>query len=302
MIFREHLFLLLHHFHLQISAGKQDKQRAIEIQKIIENSQAPKYVETRLETWNTLTTKYQEELSTKPKTLIKVSLPNDKIIEGTAWQSSPYDIAKTVSEKFANKLIVARVNNQIWDMSRPLERNCNIEFLSFNDEDGREVFWHSTTLVLGEALETLYGGLLCCGPATTEGFYYDLWNNGKGVNLKKTYLFFHENFSMITYVLQISSNDREIIETLMKSIIKRQSPYERLVISKADALELFSYNKFKLEILEKRVDEDTTVVYRCGNLIDLCTGPHLQHTGQIKTVKILNVRISIKLLQIKKSL
>lgn len=75
----------------------------------------------------------------------------------------------------------------------------------------------------------------------------------------------------------------------MKNLIKEQHPYERLVISKMDALELFSYNKFKLEIIEKRVDEDQVTIYRCGDLIDLCAGPHIRHTGQIKTVRIFNV-------------
>lgn len=79
----------------------------------------------------------------------------------------------------------------------------------------------------------------------------------------------------------------------MKNLIKQQHPYERLVVSKSDALELFSYNKFKLEIIEKRVDEDTVTLYRCGNLVDLCAGPHLRNTGQIKAVRIFNVSIEI---------
>lgn len=80
----------------------------------------------------------------------------------------------------------------------------------------------------------------------------------------------------------------------MKNLIKKNQPYERLVVSKPDALELFSYNKFKLEIIEKRVDEDTVIIYRCGNLVDLCAGPHLRNTGQIKSVKIFNVSMEIK--------
>lgn len=124
-----------------------------------------------------------DEINSKPQTLIKVTLPNDKIIEGTAWKSTPYEIAKTISEKYADRPIVARVNEQIWDMNRPLEKDSNLQFLSFNDEDGREVFWHSSSHVLGEALESIYGGLLCCGPATADGFYYDMWHEGKGVSM-----------------------------------------------------------------------------------------------------------------------
>lgn len=78
---------------------------------------------------------------------------------------------------------MARANDKIWDMNRPLENHTNLEFLSFNDEDGRDVFWNSSSLVLGHALEWIYGGLLGCGPATTDGFYYDIWHSGKGVSV-----------------------------------------------------------------------------------------------------------------------
>lgn len=148
----------------------------------MENLQPPKYAEPRLKVWNTLKIKYHDDIASKLQTIIKVSLPNGKTVEGTSWKSTPYEMAKTVSEKYADRAIVARVNDQIWDMNRPLEKNSNLEFLSFNDEDGREVFWYSTTHVLGEALEWIYGGLLCCGPATTDGFYYDMWHEGKGVS------------------------------------------------------------------------------------------------------------------------
>lgn len=149
----------------------------------MDNLQPPKYAAARLEAWNTLRTKYHDEIAPKPQTIIKVSLPNGKTVEGTSWKSSPYEIAKTISDKYADSAIVAKVNDKIWDMNQPLEKNSNLEFLSFNDEDGRDVFWHSTSHVLGEALEWIYGGLLCTGPATTEGFYYDMWHEGKGVGV-----------------------------------------------------------------------------------------------------------------------
>lgn len=90
---------------------------------------------------------------------------------------------------------------------------------------------------------------------------------------------------------QISNLDFPYLEGLVKSIVKEKQPFERLEMKKSDLLEMFKYNKFKVRILNEKVDTPTTTVYRCGPLIDLCRGPHVRHTGKIKALKVTKVCI-----------
>ncbi len=136
--------------------------------------------------------------------------------------------------------------------------------LKFDDEEGKHVFWHSTAHLMGEAMELAYGGCLCYGPPIESGFYYDMYLEGR----------------------QVSSNDFETLENIMKRGANEKQPFERLEINKEDLLRLFGYNKFKVRILNEKVNTPTTTVYRCGPLIDLCRGPHVRHTGKIKAFKL----------------
>ncbi len=79
----------------------------------------------------------------------------------------------------ADKLVISRVNGNLWDLERPLEGNASIEFLNFEDKDGQYVFWHSSAHIMGEAMERIFGGHLCYGPPIEEGFYYDMWTEGR---------------------------------------------------------------------------------------------------------------------------
>uniref|UniRef100_U3J927 threonine--tRNA ligase n=1 Tax=Anas platyrhynchos platyrhynchos TaxID=8840 RepID=U3J927_ANAPP len=126
------------------------------------------------------------------------------------------------------------------------------------------VYWHSSAHIMGEAMERIYGGCLCYGPPIENGFYYDMFLEEGGV----------------------SSNDFSALETLCKKIMKEKQAFERLEVKKETLLEMFKYNKFKCRILNEKVNTPTTTVYRCGPLIDLCRGPHVRHTGKIKTIKI----------------
>lgn len=90
------------------------------------------------------------------------------------------------------------------------------------------------------------------------------------------------------FYLQITSSEHLLIEKHIRKILHMQFPFERIVVSKANLLKLFSHNKYKLEIINNQI-ADYGTVYRCGSLIDLCTGPHIKHTGKIKKLKILNV-------------
>lgn len=148
------------------------------------SSELPAFVENRLILWNRLQEKYDQQIESKSTQPIKVRLTDGTTKQATAWKSTPHEIIKEINDKSVHSTIVAKVNGVLWDLKRPLETDCTLEFVPFDNIDGRNVFWHSSAHVLGEALERLYGGLLCNGPPIANGFYYDIFTNGVAVNTK----------------------------------------------------------------------------------------------------------------------
>ncbi|KAM7147259.1 threonine--tRNA ligase 1, cytoplasmic [Molossus nigricans] len=227
----------------------------------------PEYINTRLEMYNKLKAEHDAilaEKAEKDSKPIKVTLPDGKQVDAESWKTTPYQIACGISQGLADNTVIAKVNKAVWDLDRPLEGDCTLELLKFEDEDAQAVYWHSSAHIMGEAMERVYGGCLCYGPPIENGFYYDMYLEEGGV----------------------SSNDFSSLETLCKKIIKEKQAFERLEVKKETLLEMFKYNKFKCRILNEKVNTPTTTVYRCGPLIDLCRGPHVRHTGKIKTLKI----------------
>lgn len=200
---------------------------------------------------------------------------------------------RSINQNTADTAIVAKVNNQLWDMSRPLEGDCHLELVNFNQPEGLEVYWHSSAHVLGKAIEQIYGGQLCCGPATENGFYYDVYlgENAEGVRivLESGTVIFVYNFYHICF--QISTNDIPVIESAIKQITKEKHQFERLEVSKEDLLKIFAANKFKLRIINEKILEEKATIYRCGWLIDLCRGPHIRHSGLVKAIKLTKVSL-----------
>ncbi|TNN48477.1 putative threonine--tRNA ligase 2, cytoplasmic [Liparis tanakae] len=205
---------------------------------------------------------------------VTVELPDGRTVTGKAWVTTPYQLACDVSQGLADNAVISRVSGELWDLDRPLERDCSLEILRFDNEDAqaastffgeRGVYWHSSAHILGEAMENFYGGCLCYGPPIENGFYYDMFLGGQKA---------------------VSSTEFGDLETLCKAVVKEKQPFERLEISKQTLLKMFKYNKFKCRILNEKVSTPTTTVYRCGPLIDLCRGPHVRHTGKIKAMKI----------------
>ena len=133
--------------------------------------------------WDKLKIQYSEELASKERKLIKVTLPDGKVVEGKSWESSPYDIAKGISQGLADNTVIAKVNGELWDLDRPLEFDCSLQLLKFDDDEAKAVFWHSSAHILGEAMERVYGGHLCYGPPIESGFYYDMYHEGEGVSI-----------------------------------------------------------------------------------------------------------------------
>lgn len=142
----------------------------------------PEFIENRNKMWDRLMAEYKEELAAKPKTPIKVTLPDGKVIEGAAWDSTPYSIATGISKGLADNTVISKVNGELWDVDRPLETDCTLQLLKFEDPEAQAVFWHSSAHILGEAMERVYGGHLCYGPPIQEGFYYDMFIDGEGVS------------------------------------------------------------------------------------------------------------------------
>ncbi|XP_068394288.1 threonine--tRNA ligase 2, cytoplasmic [Eschrichtius robustus] len=229
----------------------------------------PNFVKERLKLFEILKKDHQLLLAIYEKkgntsNVITVRVADGKTVEGEAWKTTPYQVAAEISQELAESTVIAKVNGELWDLDRPLEGDSTLELLMFEDKEAQAVYWHSSAHVLGEALELRYGGLLCCGPPTDCGFYYDMFLEDRAV----------------------SSTELPALETACKAIIKEQQPFERLEVSKEALLDLFKYNKFKCRILKEKINTPTTTVYRCGPLVDLCKGPHVRHTGKIKAIKI----------------
>uniref|UniRef100_A0A8C9TDP6 threonine--tRNA ligase n=1 Tax=Scleropages formosus TaxID=113540 RepID=A0A8C9TDP6_SCLFO len=227
----------------------------------------PQYIEERLSLYAKLKEENDAlaaERAAKENKPIKVTLPDGKVVDAESWRTTPYQIACGISQGLADNTVVAKVNHDVWDLDRPLEEDCRLQLLKFDDEEAQAVYWHSSAHILGEAMERVYGGCLCYGPPIENGFYYDMFLDDEGV----------------------SSNDFPCLENLCKKIVKEKQPFERLEVKKETLLEMFKYNKFKCRILNEKVTTPTTTVYRCGPLIDLCRGPHVRHTGKIKSLKI----------------
>jgi threonyl-tRNA synthetase len=103
-----------------------------------------------------------------------VTFPDGKTQIAKSYETTPLEIASRLSKSLANDTVIAKVDGQLWDLARPLEKSCSLQFLKFDDEEGKAVYWHSSAHVLGEAAERHYGCLLSHGPPTSDGFFYDM--------------------------------------------------------------------------------------------------------------------------------
>jgi threonyl-tRNA synthetase len=224
-------------------------------------------IEEQMKTWKMMKTKADEELKGKELKKISITLPDGKIIKGQSWRTTPYEVACTISKKVADATVVSKVNGSLWDLDRPLEADCSLKFLMFEDKEAEKVFWHSTAHILGQSLERLYGGKINNCPPIYEddkNYYYETYLKNK----------------------KVSKTEYTEIERMMFSIVKERQPFERLEINKEDLFELFKHDEFKVRILNEKIKSPTTTVYRCGSLINLCMGPHVRHTGKINAFRI----------------
>lgn len=220
----------------------------------------PAYVVERMKVWDEIA---GSQMSVMGGQDIKVTLKNGNVIDAIATITTPMEICKKISNSLAKSVVIAKVNDKLWDLNRPLEGDCKLEFLDFESKEGSHVFWHSSAHILGQAIELEFkDAQLTIGPPLDEGgFYYDVYLPNNGV---------------------ITPADYDRIQKRVNDIIKQKQNFTRLVLTKEEALRMFKGNPFKEEIITKRIgDGDVTSAYRCGPLIDLCRGPHVQNTGRV---------------------
>eukprot|EP00055_Hartaetosiga_balthica_P002883 m.5644 g.5644 ORF g.5644 m.5644 type:complete len:735 (+) comp2444_c0_seq1:214-2418(+) len=239
---------------------KDKKKKKNDNNKKVDEIPTPAYIDERIKIFDELFEIQEKEFAAKESSPIKITLPDGKVFDGESWRTTPLDVAKQISDMLAQVSVIAKVNGVLYDMTRFLVEDCTIQFLKFEDEDGKEVFWHSSAHILGETMEMHFGGELCYGPPIDNGFFYDMHMGDRTVN----------------------DDDLKAIQQKVNKVIKSKQPFKRLTISKENLLRMFEKNQFKRRIIEERITDAFTTVYRCGPLIDLCRGPHIAHTGKVK--------------------
>ncbi len=199
---------------------------------------------------------------------INISFP-DGAVRQYKKGISALDIAESISEGLAKKIIAAEVNGQVLDATRPLEVDINLKLLTWDDAGGKNTFWHSSAHLMAEAIETMFpGAKFWVGPPVENGFYYD-------VDLGDHY---------------IAEDDLRSLEVKMAELAKQNNPYIRKPIPKTEAVNYFEErgDEYKLDLLQGLTDGEISL-YTQGSFTDLCRGPHIPHTGFIKAIKLTNI-------------
>jgi threonyl-tRNA synthetase len=204
--------------------------------------------------------------------MIKITLPDGAVRE-YAPGITALEIAKSISEGLARKVLAANINGEVWDATRPITRDSSLKLLTWDDKDGKTTFWHSSAHLMAEAVESLFPGVkFWVGPALTKegekGFYYDMDLGGS----------------------KMSEEDLLKLEVKMNELAKVGNSYIRKEIPKEEAVQYFSQkgDEYKLDLLQGLKDGEITF-YSQGNFTDLCRGPHIPHTGFIKAIKLTNI-------------
>jgi threonyl-tRNA synthetase len=199
---------------------------------------------------------------------IKITFPDGAVRE-YARGTTALDIAKSISEGLARKVLAADVNGQVWDATRPIEGDVPVKFLTWDDNNGKNTFWHSSAHLMAEAIESLFPGVkFWVGPALDNGFYYDVDMGDHS----------------------ISEEDLRRLEVKMAELAKQGNAYVRKPVPKAEAVNYFTEkgDEYKLDLLQGLEDGEITF-YTQGGFTDLCRGPHIPNTGFIKAIKLTNI-------------
>jgi threonyl-tRNA synthetase len=201
--------------------------------------------------------------------MIKITLPDNSIREYPKGITG-LEIANNISPRLAKEVLSVTVNNNLYDLTRPITNDASIKLHKWDTEEGKHAFWHSSAHLMAEALQELYPGIkFGIGPAIENGFYYDV-DLGDG----KT----------------ITDADFATIENKMMELAATKAEYQRSEVSKKDAIDFFGGRQetYKVELIND-LEDGSISFYKQGNFTDLCRGPHLPNTSFIKAVKILSV-------------
>lgn len=236
----------------------------------------PDLIKSRLELFERLYAEQQakvEEAKVRNQP-INVVLPDGSVRPGVKDVTTPLDIAFSISKKLAYDTVLALVRFSDrpqeeeavqWDVSVPLPADCRLELKTVDSPEGKEAFWHSSSHILGCAMEKVFPHMrLNRGPPLEDGFFYE-----GGMDAV------------------VHEEDYEKVETAAKELCNAKVPFQRIVASKEDAIKLFGYNKYKSHIVVNKVPENgSCTVYRVGDFVDPCRGPHIPNSGMVKAFKV----------------
>ncbi len=201
---------------------------------------------------------------------IKVQLPDNSVVEHPAG-IRPIDIAEEISKALAKRAIGAKVDGKLWDLTRPLDSNCELRLILEKDPEAPHFFRHTFSHILAQAVKRLFGDSkvkLGIGPVIENGFYYDF-------DIGST---------------RFSEDDLARIEEKMRKIIEEDLPVERFELPREEAVELMKEKgeDYKVELIQE-LESDTATFYKQGDFVDLCRGPHASSTGAVKYFKLISV-------------
>lgn len=201
---------------------------------------------------------------------ITITLPNGDVRKYPDG-SSGYDIAASIGKRLAEDAICIKLNGALLDLNIPLHQDGKLEVVTFDSDEGKEVYWHSSSHLMAQAIEELFPeSKFGAGPAIENGFYYDISSSHR-----------------------FTDEDLAKIEAKMLEISKRCLPIKREVLPRTDAIAFFQEKRndpFKVEILQDTLEDQPVVsIYHQGEFADLCTGPHFSNTSKLKAVKLTGV-------------
>jgi len=198
--------------------------------------------------------------------MINITLP-DGSVKQMEKGCTPYEVAQAISEGLARNVLVAKVNDQLVELDKPINEDATLTLYTWNDREGKDTFWHSSAHLMAAAIESLYPGVkFGIGPHIETGFYYDI--------------------DFMDY--SISSDDFPKIEEKMKELASQKIQFVRREVPKSEALDYFTKkgDEYKLELIDGLEDGQISF-YESGPFTDLCRGPHLHDTSAIKAIKLL---------------
>ena len=201
----------------------------------------------------------------KDMEMINITFPDQSVRQYESGVT-PLDIAKSLSEGLARNVLAAKVNGNKWDATRPITEDATVQLFTWNDPEGKAAMWHSSAHLMAAAIEALSPGVkFGIGPSVDNGFYYDI----------------------DTGDMTLTEADLVAIEKKMLELARKKQTFERVEVSKADALKYFTEkgDPYKVELIND-LEDGTITYYRNGNFTDLCRGPHIPNTSFIKAVKL----------------